>query len=92
MRKKLGHPDVLEKIAKARGMQGFRDSYKDRCEVHRIACELDEKYPRMTSSDMVGSPELNHIAKYYGTPHSRKTVLRWIREVVKRPRGRPPTK
>lgn len=85
-------PEEYRKLAEAllrkhtdKADKNAGQSYYDRCYVHQIASELDEQHPEWTTRQIYEDPRTQEIAKHY----SERTVLDWIREVIKRPRGRP---
>ena len=62
------------------------NAYAERCEVQRVASELDEKHPKMSAAKIAKHPDiLSSGGKYY----TFKTRYAWVREVVKRNPGRP---
>jgi hypothetical protein len=64
--------------------------YEDRCKVHEVALRLHRKHPEMRAQKITEHKKIIKIVgRHYYNP---RTILNWVREVVKFPPGRPKKK
>ena len=75
--------------------------YKARTAVHKAACVLNKEHPNWTCRKIAEGPEIMAIMEKHGWPISDEkegaeyeakafnTAYDWVRQIVKRPRGRP---